>query len=933
VVFRINLSLIFFILWVNTLLGFQFPTVSIYDPLTIQAGNQNWMIDQKADGDIVVANELGLLVYNGAQFKLYHGSDPNAIRITDDRIYSGGYMELGYWTETPMGSFEYYSLLDKPGLDLIIDEQFWNIYPWMDGVIFQSLDRLIYFDEKNIRFTSIPVSNAVSKMFFAMDRVFFQDQALNLYYLDGLKPVLYFPADQLPKSHIINLFSTDYGLMIFSSRDGFYQLDKSGFVYWPVENRSLLEENEFYSATFLDNGGFALGSITKGLYLIDNRGRLIEHLTQANALSNNTVLTLFEDRSHNVWLGLDSGINAVHLESPFREYQDKVGQIGTVYASALHDDYLYLGTNQGLFFKRYDSSDDFVQVENTNGQVWTLFVYGNDLFCGHNLGTYLIREGKSEQVAQKFGTWKLTAFSTNKNWLIQGNYDGIHLLEKQNEKWTYLKEIDSMRQSFRQFALVDNFLYFFHTSAGLVRSEINETGELVGERDTIYQSSLEEQISLARIGDFLLFSSSDGLQYIQNDQDTLRSLGFDRDGRFTIKDEPGKLVSMDEDMLVFIQGSNLYFLHADQDSISMGDVILLDQAHFKTKSEYENISRLDSTTFLIGMTDGYLIMNQDRFHALPNEYYVEINAVSVERSNEFFQQVTLTHDEGFPFQQNSFTFGYNVNNKLKYLSVQYQYKLEGEQQDWSDWTANSLVSFYKLRPGPYSFKVRARVGDRQSVNTAQFRFWIREPWHLSRYALLVYFILFIFLMLLVNKLYQRVYRDRQIRLLEKAEKDMQYIKLKGEQELMKEKNERLRTEIEAKNKELAVTAMSMVKKNEFLIEIRDHLKDIEPTSKFKPDLVIRSINREIENEESWEMLKNAFENVDKDFIQQLLEKHPGLTPNDLKLCTYLRLNMNSKEIATLLNISVRSMETKRYRLRKKLGLSHDDNLVEYILAV
>jgi AraC family chitin signaling transcriptional activator len=81
------------------------------------------------------------------------------------------------------------------------------------------------------------------------------------------------------------------------------------------------------------------------------------------------------------------------------------------------------------------------------------------------------------------------------------------------------------------------------------------------------------------------------------------------------------------------------------------------------------------------------------------------------------------------------------------------------------------------------------------------------------------------------------------------------------------------------------------------------------------------------------LFKEAFNNADKKFIKKVKSKHPDLTPNDLRLCAYLRLNLSSKEIAPLLNISHRSVEVKRYRLRKKMNLSHNLNLTNYILEI
>ena len=88
----------------------------------------------------------------------------------------------------------------------------------------------------------------------------------------------------------------------------------------------------------------------------------------------------------------------------------------------------------------------------------------------------------------------------------------------------------------------------------------------------------------------------------------------------------------------------------------------------------------------------------------------------------------------------------------------------------------------------------------------------------------------------------------------------------------------------------------------------------------------------MKEENTWNIFKEAFDSADNNFLKKVKESHPSLTPNDLRLCAYLRLNLSSKEIAPLLNISARSIEIKRYRLRKKMNLPHETGLVEYILS-
>ena len=98
-------------------------------------------------------------------------------------------------------------------------------------------------------------------------------------------------------------------------------------------------------------------------------------------------------------------------------------------------------------------------------------------------------------------------------------------------------------------------------------------------------------------------------------------------------------------------------------------------------------------------------------------------------------------------------------------------------------------------------------------------------------------------------------------------------------------------------------------------------------------MLSRLLTRNLNNTDDWNLFEEAFNNADKDFLKKVKTLHPSLTSNDLRLCAYLRLNLSSKEIAPLLNISNRSVEVKRYRLRKKMELPHDSSLSDYILEI
>jgi DNA-binding CsgD family transcriptional regulator len=132
--------------------------------------------------------------------------------------------------------------------------------------------------------------------------------------------------------------------------------------------------------------------------------------------------------------------------------------------------------------------------------------------------------------------------------------------------------------------------------------------------------------------------------------------------------------------------------------------------------------------------------------------------------------------------------------------------------------------------------------------------------------------------------------------------------------------------------------MNIVYKNELLQKISDaitHLKD--SSGKKLPDDQLRKIQKVIDegmtDERDWNLFESSFNEAHESFFKKLKHEHPDLVPNDLKLCAYLRMNMNSKEMASLLNISLRGVEIRRYRLRKKLNLEHDKNLVEFLMEL
>jgi DNA-binding CsgD family transcriptional regulator len=261
--------------------------------------------------------------------------------------------------------------------------------------------------------------------------------------------------------------------------------------------------------------------------------------------------------------------------------------------------------------------------------------------------------------------------------------------------------------------------------------------------------------------------------------------------------------------------------------------------------------------------------------------------------------------------------------------------LEGFQDKWSEWNQNSSIGFKNLPSGDYTFKVRSKFVNSQPDNLATYTFTISKPWYSTNLALIIYLLMICVLAYYINKAYESYYFKQNLKLIEENNLLLEIKELENEQQLMKLRNEQLSLDVNEKSRELAISTMSLIKKDELLALIKEDLKKSsdETSSKSIKSVITTTINKNISVDNAWNAFKEAFDTADKDFLKKVKQAHESLTPNDLRLCAYLRLNLSSKEIAPLLNISVRSVEIKRYRLRKKMDLSHEKGLVEYILSI
>lgn len=912
------------------------PPVVNFPPDSYGAGNQNWGVSQGPNQHIYIANNDGLLEYDGAYWELHPSPNQSIIRSVaayEDHIYTGSYMDFGRWDHKPNGNLQYTSLLETLEIEPIEDEQFWTILRKEKWILFQSFDRIIIYDRVQEKVSStILAETSINKVFLVGNAIFFQELNLGLFQIENGVKSLFSDATIFKEDIIINMFPDAEGFTLVSQNSGILQLQNQQITSAQGEANVLLKKLAIYSAIQLKSNAIAIGTISSGIYVVTPSGELKYHMEKKTGLTDNTVLSLWQDQAQNIWVGLNDGMDCINVDSRFFFYSDPQGKLGTTYVSVIHEGNLYLGTNQGLFYKSINTAEEFIKIPNTEGQVWDLKRINNQLFMCHYLGTFLVSGDTVIQVASEQGTWTIREVPNQPDLLLQGNYSGLHILSRKNGQWQLQNKIKGFDISSKHFEwATPNRIIVNHEYKGVY--VINVTKDYQQITDYSRNNSVEksQNSAIVKWNNKVLYGSNQGVfSYVAESntfiKDTTLSTLISSDSYLS-----GKMIVAPEDQLWIFTKNYLNTIRKENlvEGYTLSSTYF-PSYHRSSLKGYENISYLGADEYLIGTGEGYLVFHQGKEVTLPKEIIISKVVSEDLLGNE--KWVDLSQNTKFNWDQNNITFYYGIPEFRKFIDVEYQHLLkEGENSQVSDWGLNTQKRFDNLDPGKYSFEVRAKIDGKENITPVIYNFEIMAPWYKRREAIIIYIILSVLLITLINYLYKLYYRKQQKRALESSNKELKLKELAAKEEIMRLKNDSLNQDIELKNRELAIATMNMLNKNNVLQTIKTAILKVENQQAIKP--VLKLIDNSLDSQEEWKFFEEAFNQADKNFFKKVKEKHPDLTANDLRLCVYLRLNLSSKEIAPLLNISHRSVEIKRYRLRKKINLDKGENLNEYFMGI
>jgi ligand-binding sensor domain-containing protein/DNA-binding CsgD family transcriptional regulator len=945
----------FFVYGQNTI---GLPDVINYSKQSYKGGLQNWDFKQNKNGIIYVANNEGLLSFNGTYWSLYSLPNKTIVRSVeiglDNKIYVGGQDELGYFFPDLNGRLQYHSLTrfitDK-------DNSFgdvWDIILYDKDVFFRTPSKIFKFTNETV--TTFNATGEWSYLGKSHGILIANDLKSGLlsYSNNIWKPLTSInelPLDA-PVTSILPL-QNDSSL-VTTLKTGLYILSKNSITKYKVANSTLFENDRIYAACMISDDRIALATNNSGIYIIDKKGNIIQSFSKTEGLQNNNILSIFLDKQSNLWLGLDNGIDFIAYNSAIKQITPNF-QDGSGYTVLLHDNRLYMGTSNGLFSVALQQTNDlsfskgnFVPVENSKGQTWTLAEINNQLLLGSHEGAFVVRNNSLQALTNKTGYWNFTpltsVFPTPA--FVGGNYKGLSFFNSLKEQFAPSEEISGFEESSR-FISIDRYenIWVSHPYHGVYKITTAVDGshkfKLYTNKNGL-PSTLNNHIY--KIKNDVVVATEKGV-YSYNQQKDLFEVSLfyhnifgDQSLRYLKEDNAG----------------NIWFIHnkimgvADF-SEKEPTIIYLPELTDKMLSGFEYIYPVNQNNIFLGGEKGFFHINYEKYKKVLPELSVQISTVKIinkkdsvlfggyyvngDHSQGSENKISINHRwKTIRIEFSSALFGYQPN-------LEYSYKLEGFENNWSEWNKRTEKEYTNLSAGNYTFLVKVRNNLGNESQAATYTFTILPPWYQTTGANIIYLLIFLSFAYLLYKWQKKKFLSQQAK-YEEEQKRLLYIheleRGKSESEIVSLRNNNLESEITFKNSELASSAMHLVKKGELLSKIKGELTQImkgiestQTTSELKK--MIKSLNEDDNIDQEWENFSKHFDKVHSDFLIVLKQNHPTITPNELKLCAYLRMNLSTKEIAQLLNISVRGVEISRYRLRKRLGISSETNLFDYLI--
>lgn len=866
------------------------PVVKSYDKEAYSASRQNWDIETDSKGIVYIANDQGLLRYVFGEWELAKTSNNDIIRsicVDKDTVWCAGAHDYGYFVKESPKKMKYHWLGN------ITDGIVWDIECQDNFVYYQTEGRIIAYDRQIKRSYTIEVNNGFWDLAHWNDQIWTVDRLGNIGYLKGYKFIVATGINAILKWEIRKLFEHNDELYILVFDGRLFKFN--GKVIEQVQLPKSIEEEACFCANSYEDNKILLGTISKGLLEVDLDHNTVKHpITRDNGLLDNTVLAIGKDMNGNVWLGLDFGLAFIEMQNPLKN----IFEGGATYTILDDAQTTYLATNKGLFYSK--GKVPFKMLDGSDGQTWNLRKIGTQIYVCHNKGVFTLKDESLHPVWTGNGVVDIARFSDSPYFLVS-TYSGLRLVALKDDQFSQLKPIDGWFTKL-EYDTDNACVWAIADQTGMLQFKLNSEGEI-------------ERQDFSSIKD--VFKGESGLVFYDNQ----RLLSFKNEKFQTINEKPfssitgSNITTLDFEKngnyIAYVQDGYPNLLSNLYDGNFYSYQKLLSSLRNSLLKDYEFI-QLHNKELRIATEKGVTTFNAKASNTVPVTKSV-ISKIIVSENNaiDSYMYPYMSKELSLKKGHKGLIFHFGTNKSSSDLA-EFRFKLLPFEQEWSQWSTSRIVKEYsEVRGGDYQFALQCRLNG-GAVEESSIQIHIEKYWYQTKLVLLPILLLLIITIALISMI-MRHKQELKLKKEQKAHQDELAVKTLG-----------------FKNEQLLQYTEVISSKNEFLNQLKDGLSRMRNADAKRWE---NKIEDEVNKEKKNFLFHKLFSEVHQDFINRLTSKHTILTANDIRIVSFIRINLGTKEIANLMNISPKSVDIARYRLRKKLDLAHEDDLNKYIREI